>query len=172
MYNTWTPYLYLALFLVLIAVSETLYHKFKIQPEFTRKTLHFSTGVLILAFPFAVKAPFLAILFCIAFTALLFFSKKYDFFPSIHRIERSSYGVYYTPVIFLAAYLMYYYFQQYTYFYIPLLILAVSDALAAVIGQLWPYKPYIIFGHKKTLAGSSAFFISALVIAFICLIFF
>ena len=172
MYNTWTPYLYLSLFLALVGVCEILYRVFKIHPEFTRKILHFTAGVLILAFPFAVKEPFLAILFCIAFTALLFFSKKHDFFPSIHRIERHSYGIYYTPFIFIAAYLMYYYYQQYTYFYIPLLILAISDALAAVIGQIWPYKPYILFGHKKTLAGSTAFFISAFLISYICLGFF
>jgi len=44
------------------------------------------------------------------------------------------------------------------------LILAISDALAALIGKAYPSSPFF----EKSLAGSSAFFISALVILILC----
>lgn len=44
------------------------------------------------------------------------------------------------------------------------LILAISDALAALIGKAVPSRPFF----EKSLAGSAAFFISALVILIVC----
>jgi len=51
-----------------------------------------------------------------------------------------------------------------------MLVLAVSDPLAALSGKKWPLGKYKILNETKTLAGSSAFFVSAVIILFILML--
>src|SRR5690606_220772 len=56
------------------------------------------------------------------------------------------------------------------YYFLPILILSVSDPTAALVGKkyrLWPYK---IFSDTKTIIGSFAFFVSALLLSLLFLI--
>ena len=50
------------------------------------------------------------------------------------------------------------------FFYIPILILAICDPVAALIGQKWPKGHYKTLGYTKTMSGSLAFFAVAVAI--------
>src|SRR3546814_5691864 len=49
-------------------------------------------------------------------------------------------------------------------YYLPIMVLAISDPLAALSGKKWPWRPYRIAGATKTILGSLVFFMSAFLI--------
>ena len=75
------------------------------------------------------------------------------------------------PAAVYGCYLAFYFLnRQYLYYYLPLLILAVCDPLAAAAGKHFSKKKYEIQRTGKTYVGSAVFFVSAFIISFIFLI--
>lgn len=159
------------LFLVLFAIAEMGYHFLKIKPEWTRKFVHLGTGLLALFFPVMIKNQWYVLLLCSSFFILLQLSLKFDFLKSINDIPRKSFGSLAFPVSVYGCYLALCFFErQYFYFYLPILILAISDPIASLVGKHAPENE-IQFGEKgKTLIGSLAFFVSAFIISFVLII--
>lgn len=161
--NIWTNTLLLASgFLLLFASSELMYHKFKVKPEITRKYVHFLTGFITLLFPFMLNNHWFVLLLCSLFAGLLVLSKVFRFLPSINKISRESVGSFLYPALVYFCYFISDLFGSKIYFYIPILILAVADPFAAFFGKKWPLGQYTVFGHSKTLVGSTAFFLCSL----------
>lgn len=152
-------------FLVLFAIAELLYHKLKVKVEITRKLVHMVTGLLALLFPVMLGNHWLVLLLSVVFAMILFFSLRFKLLQSINAIDRDSVGSLAYPVAVYCSYLVYDYFQeQYIYFYMPVLILAVCDPVAALTGKRWPMGKYKQTRESKTLMGSAMFFISAFVL--------
>ncbi|MCB0480397.1 MAG: hypothetical protein KDC83_03150 [Flavobacteriales bacterium] len=157
--------IYLAgVFLLLFASAELLYHKFKVQAELTRKYVHFSTGILTLLFPPLINNHWLVLALCTSFLVILLTSIRFSLLPSINAVDRVTRGSMLYPIVVYSAYLTFSYFGHYAYYYIPILILAICDPIAALVGKRWPIGKYAIFGYSKTLTGSSAFFVSAVLL--------
>ena len=90
---------------------------------------------------------------------------SFKIISAINAIDRDSVGSLAYPVAVYCSYLVYDYFQeQYIYFYMPVLILAVCDPVAALTGKRWPIGKYKQTRESKTLMGSAMFFISAFVL--------
>lgn len=163
------------LFILLFIVAELLYHKAKVKAEYTRKFVHVGTGLLTLLFPLMFTQFIWVIMICTSFIALLILSLKFNFLKSINAIDRKSSGSLMYPVIVVICF--YYFLQQnqhsqtiqYYYFYLPVLIMALCDPLAAIVGKNYPKWPYTYFKQTKTLSGSLAFLLLALVL---CLLLF
>ncbi len=154
-----------ALFLLLFAVSELLYHFLKVKAEITRKLTHFGTGLLTLLFPVMLTSHWSVLILCLSFALLLFASLRFGFLKSINAIGRESAGSICYPVSVFICYLAFEHFgEQYIYFYLPILILAISDPIAALSGKKWPYGRYRVGKEHKSLTGSSFFFLSAFAI--------
>ncbi len=155
-------------YLVLFAVGELLYHVFKVKVEFTRKLVHAGTGLLALLFPFLLHNHWWVFLLCASFGLLLLCSRHFGLLPSINAIDRKSVGSLAYPVAVYGSFLAYsYHGEQLIYYYLPILILAISDPLAALSGKRWPFIPYRIMGATKTVTGSIVFFVSALLVVFV-----
>lgn len=155
------------IYLVLFTISEILYHKMKVKVEYTRKFVHLFTGIIALLFPLYIKQPLDLILLCTVFAVLLVLAIKVNILQSVNAIERKSRGSVLYPIIVIICYLFQYYRDTYMYFFIPVLVLAISDPLAAIIGKKRPWKPYNILGDTKTMAGSLSFFVSAFIIGLV-----
>ncbi len=169
---------YTLAFLMVIFISETLYRKWNVETEFTRKFSHISSALLCLSFPlFFSNHWFVFVLACQSFV-LLFMSKKLMLFKSIDQVGRDTYG----SVVFPISIYLSFFSSQYTgdsaFFYIPMLILAFSDPLAAVSGQRAELmhtkfnisEQYMQYGKEgKTYVGSISFFISAFLCSLILL---
>jgi dolichol kinase len=156
------------LFLSLFGIAEILYHFFKVKAELTRKLVHIGTGLLTFLFPVMLGNHWFVLILCFVFTILLIISIRVKWFPSIHAIDRDSVGSLAYPVAVYGCYLAYDYFHQnYIYFYLPILILAICDPLAALFGKRWPYGKYKIGMDNKTLMGSTAFFLSAVILTLV-----
>ncbi len=160
-------------FLGLFAIGEILFHRFKIKVEITRKFIHLGTGILSLLFPILLKNHWLVLLLCSSFLILLVLSKRHNLLPSINSIDRISYGSLWYPVSVYICYLAFE-FNDYNivFYYIPILILAISDPFAAIAGKHWPSGKIGFRVNQKTRIGSGTFFITASIISFLTLYFF
>jgi len=161
------------MFLFLFAIAEAGYYVLKIKPEFTRKFVHLGTGLLALLFPVMLQSHWSVLLLCFAFFILLQLSLKFNFLKSINDVGRKSVGSLAYPVSVYVCYLAFCFFnRQYFYFYLPVLILAVSDPLATLVGKHLAVNKGKSAKVNKTMPGSIAFFVSAYMLTFILFVVF
>lgn len=156
-------------FLLLFAVAELLYHKFGVKAEYTRKIVHIFTGLLVLSFPAFFDDHRSVLLLCGGFMALLLASLKFDFLPSINKVGRVTRGSLLYPIMVYVCFLVYNYFGQLTFYYIPLLVLAFCDPVAVYVGKTWPWGKYHIRSYTKTVSGSTGFMIAASIVSTVIL---
>jgi len=157
-------------FLLLFAVSELLYHYAKVGAEKTRRLVHLGTGLLTLLFPILLSNHWSVFLLCSSFLVILILSQRFDLLKSINKIDRVSRGSLIYPFVVYILFLAYQYYDQLLFFYLPVVILAVSDPVASLVGKTWPLGKYRLKHETKTLVGSTAFFGSALLISVLLLL--
>lgn len=153
-------------FLVLFAVVEIIYQTTQIKAEYSRKLVHIFAGMLTLVFPILLKSHWSVLVLTGLFSFLLFTTKKLGWLPSIHAIYRASTGSYYYPISIYLSFLFYQYMDtSYFYYLMPVLILSLADAAAAIFGKRWPIGRYILYKDPKTMMGSSMFFTVTILIS-------
>lgn len=152
-------------FLALFGFAEYLFQRTDMKVEQTRKLVHFGTGLLTMLFPVLLVSHWQVLFLSGSFLGILFTSQKFNLLNSINGVERKTYGSLLFPVVVYFSFLVASSQNDFLMFYLPILILAISDPLAALIGKKYPRGKYTILGHQKTFAGSSAFFLSAFGIA-------
>ncbi len=159
------PLILACCFLALFGLAEWLYHVAKVRAEWTRKIVHAGTGLLTLLFPVVLASHWQVLFLCASFLVILLASLKFGWLPSINAIDRFSCGSILFPMIVYALFLV---FQMagkgLIIFYLPILILAVCDPVAALVGKRFPFGRYRIMGGGKSVAGSLAFLVSALLV--------
>ena len=157
-------------YLLLFTSAELLYHKLNIQVEVTRKYVHIVTGILSLLFPLLLNHHLYVLLLTSSFLIILVLSLKYNLLNAINGIERKSRGSILYPIIVYGSFLVYQHYDHLSFYYIPIVILAICDPVAAFVGKKWTKLEYTTFGKKKTLTGSFGFFVVALVLSVVLLI--
>jgi phytol kinase len=163
------PLLLAICFLLLFSLGEYLYHRKKVKAEITRKIIHIGTGLLTLLFPLLLHNHWQVLLLCGSFLILLLASLQFKLLPSINGIDRISHGSVLYPVAVYGTYLAYNQAHNgLIVFYLPILILAICDPLAALVGKRYPWGKYQLGGSKKTLAGSAAFFVATCAVTYAC----
>lgn len=154
-----------AYFLMAFAIGEIGYRFFKIQPEYTRKWSHISSGFLALLFPFMIDDWLYVALICSSFTVILVASKPLGLLPSINAVNRKTYGSILFPLAVLISFWAYKFSgNQLAFYFLPVLTLAISDMLAAIVGKRFPIIPISSFNETKSLGGYLAFVISSVLI--------
>lgn len=167
----WTILVKLALlFGTLFGVAEWLHQTQHVPAEHTRKVVHAGTGLLTLLFPVWLTAWWQAAVLCGGFLVILVVTKRVGLLNSIHGVARKTVGSALYPVIVALAFAFYGYgAEQFThfrapyYFYMPVLILALADPAAALVGRWYGQRRGVQTG--KTGAGSGAFFVVALLVS-------
>lgn len=148
-------------FLALFFSGELLLRFFHLPNELTRKWVHLGTGILTMLFPVYLHSHWSVLSLCASFAVLLYVSIKWGWFPSIHKIKRKSHGSLLYP---LAVYICFYLYEKiqlsYVFYSLPLLTMAISDPIAAVVGTQFPWMKFRTFKGFKSLSGSFAFFLS------------
>ncbi len=165
---TTTEWLYLAgLFFVLflfVGIAEKVRSVLKWSPEVTRKFVHIATGVVVFFTPYIFRTNVPLIVLAGIFTFINAISLRAEAFKGMHETERTTYGTVFYPIsIILMALLFWNNYPE--ILQIGTLILAFSDAFAAVVGQniKHPHK-FHVTQDTKSLEGSLTFFVFSLVI--------
>jgi dolichol kinase len=137
-------------FIAVLATADWLHRRWRVGDEAARKFAHVACGLVAAVLPaFMSFIPFMLV------------SRRYGIFPAVHRAERSTLGELYFPVGVLVVAVLFPEPAAYTY---GVLVMAVSDAAAGLLGKRFGHRTYRISGALKTYVGSFAFFASTLVI--------
>ncbi len=157
--------------LLLFAVGEMLHIYAKVKAEYTRKLIHAGTGGITLLCPLLITNHWYVLALCASFALLLLTSIKLGFLKSINDIGRESFGSVSYAVAVYVCFDAYWWQKDRIFFYLPMLILAIADPLAALVGQKFQYGKFKVFKETKTLSGSIMFFVMAILVAAGCIYF-
>lgn len=125
--------------------------------------MHLGGGIACLFFPFLVQSPWVVLAMSLPLTVLFVAGAKLGFLKSLHGVGRRSRGAEYYPLSVFLVFLM---TQGRPWLYLAaVLVLAVGDAFAALIGSRYGVIRYEVEDERKSLEGSLVF----LVIAFLAI---
>ena len=168
-------FVYLIAISILLIFNEINYRRLKVQGEITRKFAHFVSCLAVVPFPYIFTSHWYILILASIFFIVLFITQFGKQLKSIHDIKRKSIGSYLLPLSIYTTFLISYKLENKFVYILPMLVLAISDPMAAILGiNIKKYNGRIkVFGHKlnKTWLGSGAFFVSSLVISIIALYF-
>lgn len=138
---------------------------YKPHPEIARKSLHVALGLVTLSFPWLFDAPWpVVVLAALAVAALVAVRRvkamRETVGEVIHAVHRESAGEIVFPIAVATVFTLAK--GDAVLFVVPMLLLTISDALAALIGVRYGRTHYASTeGTTKSIEGSTAFFFSA-----------
>ncbi|WP_189003683.1 diacylglycerol/polyprenol kinase family protein [Deinococcus roseus] len=137
-------------------------NRFKPHPELARKLMHIATGLVALTFPALLHDPKAVWLACGLAIVMLLLQKYFKPLKALGSVLNSVQRVSLGDVYFLISIaLIYQLAPEPVYFTIPVLVLTLADALAALIGVRYGQTKYFVEQDQKSLEGSAAFFLVA-----------
>ncbi len=143
------------LILALFVAAEVIHRLFDIPTERTRKLTHVGAGFVVMAIPLLLDSHWTVLVLAMAFFGLLAIGKITGLLGSIHKIERRSGGAYYYP---FAVYVIYVLSAGDPWMYmVPILVMALADTGAALVGQRYGRSAYRVLDGHRTLQGSATF---------------
>jgi len=149
----------------LILVGEYLRRVHLFQAEVTRKFIHITVAAFAATWPFFLEwnQIYLISMLLLAGNLLTRFS---GLFMAIHGVRRRTWGeIFYAVGIGMTALLS----QNEWSFAAAMLVMGVSDGLAALVGTLVDdLRRYRVLGHLKSVGGTLTFFFATLIILLVC----
>lgn len=158
------------IFLSLFVIAEFLRKK-GVKAETTRKFVHFGGAFVTIFFPFILNSHWTVLALAVGFALIMLLTKKLGWFQSVHGVERKSDGAIYHPIAIYTCFLYSQILNQPIFYVISILILAISDALAALVGKSYGANEYLVeVGTRKTIEGSVTFFLTSFLIVHLILL--
>lgn len=158
------------IFLLLFIIAEISYKK-GADVELTRKFVHFGGAFVTIFFPFIFTSHFTVLILAVMFAGILLLTKKSGLLQSVHGVTRKSQGAFYHPIAIYICFLYAQLLNQPWFYVIAILILAISDASAALVGKNYGAKEYVVeIGTRKTVEGSITFFLTSFLITHLILL--
>jgi phytol kinase len=159
---------------LLLLFNEMVYKRLGITGEFTRKFAHMTGTLSTISFPYLYSDHWYVLFLAIIFFILLFVSKRSRrHLRSIHDINRNSIGSYLLPIAIYLTFLVSFKLESKLLFILPMLVLAICDPMAGILGiNITTHNHQIVIFKKKlqkTWLGSLSFFISCFLISIIAL---
>ena len=158
---------FIAGYILLLLLCECLGCWANVKPEHTRKLAHIISTLSALLYPQLFSDHIYPLLLCLFFCVVLLITKRLKVIPSIDRVERKTEGSYMLALSVGTTYYLSIMYKDLAIYHLPILILAISDPLAGILGQKVSSKRFF---NGKTIAGSLSFFLSAFAISFVYLI--
>lgn len=93
---------------------------------------------------------------------LLFITRRRKLLNSIHKTRRRTVGSILFPIPVYGCFLLAEVMHNNLFYYLPISLLTISDTAAETAGLQWAHRSKQFFNGQKTLAGTLAFFITAL----------
>ncbi len=146
---------------IVLLCSEYVWRREILKGERARKFIHILAGVWMAFWPYYVGFDGIVMLGTFAFT-LLVYSRMTSLFHAIYAVKRRTYGeLFFAVAVVVCAYVS----KEPWVFMTSMLLLAVADGGAAVVGRVWGVSnQYKVFGTKqliKSRAGTAAYVILA-----------
>lgn len=153
-------------YLVVLIATELWYILKQPKTEHTRKFAHVMAGITCLSFAYVIQNHWIVLLLVVSFVILMYGTKKAGLLNAIHDIDRPSSGAIYFPVAVYATYMLSSMYDVPHFYVISILVLTISDSLAALIGVGYGSKRYQVESkQQKSLEGTTVFFLTTFLIA-------
>ncbi|MEL6346659.1 MAG: hypothetical protein AAFV53_26335 [Myxococcota bacterium] len=146
----------------LFTTGEALRRLTGIETEYTRKLSHFGAGALVLAMPWLVDSLWTVTILAGAFFGVLSLGALTGALGSVHDVERRTGGAYYYPLAVLI--LFWLSSGEPLLFCVPIAVLAIADAGAALVGRRAGRLTFQVLDGKRSWEGSLTFFTLAFVL--------
>lgn len=151
-----------ASFVALFVTFELVGRRGTVDPEMTRKGVHIGAGAIALSFPALFDSHLTVLLLGALFGIALFVARRLRLLPSVHGVARVTVGELLYPVAVYGTLLLTEVTGTPQLYTICILLLALGDGLAGIVGTNVRSRRYRVPGGTKSLAGSLAFFVVAL----------
>lgn len=136
--------------------------------EATRKFSHIACGAWILGFPWLFTSVHSVGLLGAMFAVLLLVTRHFGWLQSIHAVDRSGHGAAWYPAgVYFAGLLTW---REPGLFVATVLLLALSDGLAALVGRRFGRRSYPVHGSTRTIEGSATAFVVSWLAVVGCLV--
>lgn len=142
--------------LTVFGVCEYLFHRRGLDGEVTRKISHVGAGFIVFCMPWAVQSHWTVLVLAFGFVVILGGSKLIGLLPSVHRVSRKTSGAQYYPVAVYLTFVLAH--GDPLLFGVPMLVMALSDTGAAVVGRRYGIVRYRVIEDYRSLGGSVTFF--------------
>ncbi len=149
-----------AAFLAIVVVAEAWRRFGNPDPEWTRKLIHLSGGAIALCIPLVIRSSWVVLVMALAMSGFFALGKLGGRLRSLHGVSRKSRGTEYYPLVIYVLFCLTR--GQPWKYVICVLVLAVADTLAALIGSRYGRIHYELDENRKSLEGSLVFFAAAL----------
>jgi len=146
-----------------LIVSNYAHRKRLLSPDENRRLMHTTIGLMMSFSTIIFSSKFFPLLLAITFLFFNIIAFKSNLLSGIHSQKRKSYGTIYFPLSYLVV--SYLFWEKNQFVILSLLILAISDPIAAHIGSgKSSIRKFKVWHDYKTINGTIAFFISSILI--------
>lgn len=146
--------------LLLLMGNEYWWRRHEVHNEFSRKFIHITVGSMVAAWPFYLSWPEIRVL-SLTFIVVVILSKYLHVFRAIHSVQRPTWGeIYFAIAVGVVSFIT----QDSWIYFAAVLQMSLADGFAAIAGVRYGKQSYLVFGHRKSIVGSFAFFVTSLVI--------
>ena len=167
--------LFVGALLLIVGVGEALRTWADWKPESSRRVVHLLTGLLVAFGVPMFSSPTPVYILAAIFVVVNLIANSKRWFKGMHGIDRESWGTVTFPLALIVALFLCWTLDASRIYILQtaFLVLAVSDPLASFVGtRLKNPKPFIIAGNRKSVAGSTAFFVSAWLLTVLGILYF
>jgi phytol kinase len=151
--------------LAILVLAEALHRRRAAGPEATRKLVHALSGLVAATFPWLFESAWSVVVLTVSFAVLIAATRKLGLLPSVHGVTRRTEGGLFYPLAVLLLFLLAAHRPE---AYLPaIVVLALADPAAALVGGRYGRNRYRVFGGNKSVEGSLAFAACALPCVFV-----
>ena len=144
-------------FLLIFAAAE-LWRRYGNPPvEWSRKFVHFTGGLLVLAFPWIFTSRWSVLVLVSVFSVLIWGTRRAGLLRSVHGVTRESHGSLFYPLAVVILFAIAY--DQPAFYLASALALVVSDTAAALVGSTYGRTWYDVGQDRRSIEGSVSFFL-------------
>lgn len=153
---------------LLIIAGQVLHSRYEVSGTASRKLIHIGVGMLSWGLSFLFDTPYYFVAACLFFAVINLADWRFGLLSSMASQDRSNLGTVYFPLVAAGASLLFWERQ-------PLLVAALmpmtwGDGLAPLAGKAFGRINYGVLGTRRTVEGSIAFFITALLSVWFALV--
>lgn len=158
-----TALIFAGIYLLIFFIGEVIRRLVPSNVEVSRKSVHLFGGLVALSFPYFFASHWTVLVLTLGFFCVVLITRRKGLLKSVHDVERKSHGGIYYPV---AIYLIFLLSSNRPVIYlISILVMAISDTMAALIGGKYGQIKFDVEGNLKSLEGSVVFFF----VTFLCI---
>ncbi|HPT08631.1 MAG TPA: hypothetical protein PLE28_02970 [bacterium] len=128
-----------------------------------RKVIHMISAIIICCFPYVLSL-YHIVLLSILFAFIFLIAKIFNFLPIINKVNRITLGEVFYPLGVMLSAIVFIPQGEIRAWQFGILVLGFSDAIANISGGLFGRFKFKLINNTKSLEGSSAFFLTTLIL--------